>query len=281
MAFNELFDETLDINSTANYILSIQANLDGFYFVVTDTLRNKHVLFRAYEPDDDQRFTAAKIESICRDDDFLTRTYSATYLSIPSPGSTLVPSSLYDPSGRDDYFKLNITPAENEVIKVNKLRYPDAYLIFSVDGELSSLLASIFPGCEPMHHLKPLLHHLLTTRESQTENVLHLHVEKDFINVIHIAESSVKLCNTFTYKSISDLMYYVLYIARKAGLSSPAPLFVTGATVRFDEIWTGLSEYISQIRYSRPSGKTLFSYVFNEEIQHRHLNLFNLANCVL
>ncbi|MBM3420714.1 MAG: DUF3822 family protein, partial [Bacteroidetes bacterium] len=36
MAFNELFDETLDINSTANYKLSIQVSLDGFYFSLLD-----------------------------------------------------------------------------------------------------------------------------------------------------------------------------------------------------------------------------------------------------
>ena len=48
MPFLELFDETLDINSTENYELSVQVSPDGFPFCLLDTIRNKYVLLRSF-----------------------------------------------------------------------------------------------------------------------------------------------------------------------------------------------------------------------------------------
>lgn len=279
MAFNELFDETLDINSTANYKLSIQVNLDGFYFSVLDTLRNKYVLFRAYEPDNEGKLSSERIESIYREDDFLSRGYAAVNLSVPTLKSTVVPAQLYDPAGRDDYFLLNNQKEETEEICVNRLRYPDSFIVFSMNTELRSLLAGIFPGSDPVHHLKPLLYSLSTGKKSNAEHLLHLHVEKEFMNVVLLSDESIRLCNTFEYKNTSDLMYFLLYVVKKSDLPAGTPLSVSGATVRFDEIWSGLSDYIGNIRYAKPSGTNLFSYVFGEEILHRHLNLFSLDSC--
>jgi hypothetical protein len=279
MAFNELFDETLDINSTTNYKLSIQVNLDGFYFSVLDTLRNKYVLFRAYEPDNEGKLSLERIESIYREDDFLNRSYGAVNLLVPTLKSTVVPAQLYDPAGRDDYFLLNNQKEEDEEILVTRLRYPDSFIVFSINTDLRSLLTGIFPGYDPVHHLKPLLYTLITGKQSHPEHLLHLHVEKEFMNVVLLSGESIGLCNTFEYKNTSDLMYYLLYVVKKSDLPAGIPLSVSGTTFRFDEIWSGLSDFIGNIRYAKPSGTNLFSYVFGDEILHRHLNLFSLDNC--
>ena len=279
MSFSELFDETLDINSTGNYILSIQANLDGFYFCLLDTLRNKFVLFRSYEPLDDKKFTVEDIREICSKDDFLLRQYSAVKIIVPASRSTLVPSQLYDPAGKDDYFEFNHLPHAGDVVRANRLKHPDAFLLFSADSVLLGFLHERFGGTEVSHHLKPLLYQILSGREASSGSRLHLHVEREYINVVHINEGTLSLCNTFPYRNTSDLMYYLLNVAKKVGIQSNATLYLSGTTARFDEIWSGLSEYIRNIRYAIPEGKYLYSYVFNEELLHRHFNLFSIASC--
>ncbi len=96
MPFLELFDETLDINSTENYELSVQVSYDGLSYSILDTLRNKFILLRDYEPDDNGYLDNGKIGEIIANDDFLTRRYKKINLITPSPGSTLVPSALFD-----------------------------------------------------------------------------------------------------------------------------------------------------------------------------------------
>jgi len=77
MPFLELFDETLDINSTENYELSVQMSRDGFTFTILDTLRNKYILLRSHDPDDDKYLSADKISEIISKDDFLTKKYKS------------------------------------------------------------------------------------------------------------------------------------------------------------------------------------------------------------
>jgi hypothetical protein len=279
MSFGELFDETLDINSTGNYILSIQANLDGFYFCLLDTLRNKFVLFRSYEPEDGKLFTIDDIRKICSDDDFLVRQYAGVRIVVPTPLSTLVPVQLYNPAGKDDYFRFNHFQNDGETVMANRLVEPEAFLLFSVNSELSGFLSERFGGVITEHHLKPLLSQIMSGRDASAASHLHMHVEKNFINVILINDGDLKLCNSYPYRNTSDLMYYLLYIVKKAGLQSNTTLHVSGQTVRFDEIWSALSEYIRNIKYALPEGKYLYSYLFNEELLHRHFNLFSLVSC--
>ena len=139
MAFLELFDETLDINSTENYELAIQAGPDGFSFCLLDTLRNKFVLIRSFEPDDNKYYSSEIVKELIDKDDFLTRRYRRTRVIMPSSKFTLVPAPLYDPAKKDEYFNLNHKHEEHQIIS-NKITDPDAFVIFSV----SDLLCTIF-----------------------------------------------------------------------------------------------------------------------------------------
>jgi hypothetical protein len=97
MPFLELFDETLDINSTENYELSIQVSPDGFSFCILDTIRSKFVLIRAFEAEENKYFNANKINELLGKDDFLTKRYKKVSVILPSPKFTIVPSPLFDP----------------------------------------------------------------------------------------------------------------------------------------------------------------------------------------
>src|SRR5450759_1615047 len=96
MPFLELFDETLDINSTDNYELSVQVSPNGFAFCLLDTLRNKFVLIRAFEPEENKYFIADKINELISKDDFLTKRYKKVNIVMPSPKFTIVPAPLFD-----------------------------------------------------------------------------------------------------------------------------------------------------------------------------------------
>ena len=136
MPLLELFDETLDINSTENYELSVQVSSDDVSFCILDTLRNKFVLLRSYEPEDNSRFDPYRVCEIIKKDDFLTRNYKKVNILTPSAKSTLVPVSLYDESREKEYFSFNQLVVNGETVRTNWLNNPDLYIIFSVsDGK--------------------------------------------------------------------------------------------------------------------------------------------------
>jgi hypothetical protein len=279
MPFLELFDETLDINSTENYELSVQVNYDDLSFCILDTLRNKFVLLRSYEPQENLKFDLSVLADIINKDDFLIRKYKKISVITPSPKSTLVPGPLFDNSKKDEYFTFNQIPSEGETILTNKLRDPDIFVIFSLPEEITRTLNSAFPGSTFIHQLKPLFQYINFNRRSVSSNNIHVHLEGDFLNIIIFDQNTLKFCNTFHYKTISDIQYYVLYVLKRMNIRQEETIYFSGRTIKQKEILNSFSNYLSTIRFAVPEGNYTFSYVFNETELHKFLTIFSAVNC--
>jgi hypothetical protein len=279
MPFLELFDETLDINSTENYELSIQVSQDGFAFCLLDAIRNKFVMIRSFEPDENKYFNAEKVNEIITKDDFLSRRYRKVNVVMPSPKFTIVPAPLFDPGKKDEYFAFNHLMNDGSIIISNRLNDPDAFLVFSVSRQLTDLIAGFHPGVLPYHQIKPLLNHISHSRKSINGNYIQLHVEREFFNLIIFDHNLMKFCNAFKYRNITDILYFTLNVFRNLGIAQEETIHLSGLTEKYDDISSNLSMYIRNIKFSEPAGNFTFSYVFNDTAIHRFLNLFNASNC--
>jgi hypothetical protein len=279
MPFLELFDETLDINSTENYELSVQVSPDGFAFCLLDAIRNKFVLIRSFEPEENKYFSTDKINEIMTTDDFLSKRYRKVNVVMPSPKFTIVPAPLFDPGKKDEYFTFNHHPDDGNIIISNRLNDPDAFLVFSVSKPLADLLSSFHPGMLPCHQVKPLLNHIAHSRKSVNGNYIHLHVEREFFDLIIFDHNLMKFCNAFKYRNITDILYFTLNVFKKLGIKQEETLHLSGLSEKYDDLSSNLSIYIRNIKFSEPAGNFTFSYVFNDTALHRFLNLFSAVNC--
>jgi hypothetical protein len=279
MPFLELFDETLDINSTENYELTVQITINEISFCILDSLRRKFVLLRSYEPDDDSGFDHSVLSEIIKKDDFLTRQYKKTILITPSPKSTLVPGPLYDDSKKDDYFAFNQSLSDGEKILVNKLRDPDIFVIFSLPEWIRNVLNSTFPGKRPMHQLKPLLHYTSSARRAHGNMNIHVHLEGDYVNIIIFDQNILKLCNTFHFRTRSDIEYYVLYVLKRMNIRNDEAIFFSGRITVQNNLLNSFSGFLNNIRMALPSENYTYTYVLNDTELSRFLNIFNAVNC--
>ena len=279
MPFLELFDETLDINSTENYELSLQVAISGLSFSILDRLRNKFVLIRSHKPDEDKYFTTDELGEIIGKDDFLTKRYKKLSIITPSIRFTIVPSPLFDPAKKGEYFSLNHGMEENTLLLINKIADPDAYLIFPLLSPLDELLNRIYPGLQHMHHLKPLLRHISQSRKGVTGHYIHIHAEREFFNLIVFDHNTMRFCNAFTYKNISDILYFVINVFKRLSIPQEETIFLSGTTDKENDLVTGLATYLRSVKFAGPAGTFTFSYVFTETEIHRYLNLFSVINC--
>ena len=279
MPFLELFDETLDINSTENYELSLQVSPDSLIFSILDSIRNKFVLIRSFEADENKYFNADKIDELISKDDFLIKKYKKVNIIMPSPKHTIVPAVLYDPGKKDEYFSFNHTNDEGNIIISNKLNDPDTFVIFSVSKAISEIINNHYPGIHPYHHIKPLLNYISHNRKSVNGDHSHIHVERDFFNLIIFNNNILSFCNSFNYRNISDILYFVLNVYKKLDIKQESTVYFSGLTEKYDDLSSNLSIYIRTIKFSEPSGNFTFSYVFNDVELHRYLNIFTAVNC--
>lgn len=279
MPFLELFDETLDINSTENYELSVQISPDGLSFCLLDSIRNKFVLVRSFGADENKYLSADKISELLHNDDFLTKRYKKINCIVPSSKFTLVPTPLYDPAKKDEYFSFNHILEEDNIVLADKTSDPDAFLVFSVSKPIIELINRYYPGVHPHHHIKLLLEHTSSIRKSVNGNYIHAHVERDFFNLIVFNNNILKFCNSFAYRNISDILYYVLNAFKNLGIKQEETIYFSGITEKYDDLSSSFSLYVRNIKFSEPSGNFTFSYVFNDTELHRFINLFNVVNC--
>jgi len=279
MPFLELFDETLDINSTENYELSVQVSIDNISFCILDTLRNKFVLLRSYESVGNSKYDHNILGEIINKDDFLIRRYKKVCLSAISPKFTLVPASLFDVSKKDEYFTFNQVISEEETIFSSKLQNPDTFIIYSFPAGIADILKTSFPGSIFMHHLKPLLYFISVTQRSFYSNNVHIHLERDYLNMIIFDQNTLKFCNTFYYKTISDIQYYILYVLKRLNIRQEETINFSGNAIKQEEILHGFSNYLNTIKFAIPTGNYTFSYVFSETELQKFLILFSAVNC--
>ncbi len=279
MPFLELFDETLDINSTENYELSIQVSPDELSYCLLDSIRNKFVLIRSFGAEENKYFNADKIAEIIRNDDFLTKHYKKVNIVMPSQKFTLVPAPLYDPGKKSEYFTFNHNAEEGSIILADKIKDPDVYVIFSVSKAISEVISSIYPGISLHHNIKIILDQTCAHRKSVNENYLHLHVERDYFDLIVFNKNVLKFCNSFKYRNISDILYFTLNTFKNLEIKQEETIYLSGLTEKYDDLSSGFSMYVRNIKFSEPTGNFTFSYVFNDTELHRFLNLFTIVNC--
>jgi hypothetical protein len=279
MPFLELFDETLDINSTENYELSIQVSPDGLSFCILDSIRNKFVMIRSFGAEENKYFSAGKIHELLLKDDFLTKRYKKVFCVMPSSKFTLVPAALYDPGKKDEYFTFNHNLEEDNIVLIDKIGDPDAFLVFSASRSISEVINSVYPGVHPYHHIKLLLDHTSSIRKSANGSYIHVHVERDFFNLIVFNTNLLKFCNSFTYRNISDILYYVLNAFKNLSIKQEETIYFSGLTEKYDDLTSSFSLYIRNIKFAEPIGNFTFSYVFNDTELHRFINLFTVINC--
>lgn len=279
MPFLELFDETLDINSTENYELSLQVSPDGLSYGLLDTIRNKFVMVRAYTPDENKYFNADRISELVGTDDFLTRKFKRVNCVMPSLKFTLVPAPLYDPGKKTEYFTFNHNPGEDTIILANKIADPDAYLVFSASKSMAEAITGFYPGLNINHHIKLLLEHTGISSKAVNGNYICLHIERDFFNLIVFKDNILRFCNSFTYRNISDILYFIMNAFRHLDIRQEETIYFSGLTERYDDLSSNLALYVRNIRFAEPLGRFTFSYVFNDTELHQYINLFTLANC--
>jgi len=279
MPFLELFDETLDINSTENYELSLQMSPEGFSFAVLDAIRNKYILLRSHEPDENKYYTAEQINEIILKDDFAAKHYRKVNIVLPSPRFTMVPAPLYDPGRKEEYFTLNLLREENEVVLTSRIADPDSFVVFSVPNQITGLCNNLFPSAVPCHHSKPLLNQIVHNSKSGQDRYIHIHVEREYFNLILVENNVLKFINTFAYRNISDILYYTLNMFRSKGIGNDETLHFSGLTEKYDDLWSNFALYVRNLKLTAPSGNFTFSYVFNEVELHRYINLFSIASC--
>ena len=127
-------DETLDLNLTLSYKLSIQVSLNGFSFCIIDPVRNKFIalLHKNFEKnlllDDLQSLVKNYIDG----NELLNKEYKNIKIIWQSIKNTIIPQKYFDDKNLKKYFELSHKLDDLDEIHYKKLKYSDSYSVYAI-----------------------------------------------------------------------------------------------------------------------------------------------------
>jgi len=280
----EFLDETLDINSTPSYHLSIQANLDGLIFAILDTVRNKYIALKSYglteKPNHNTGFDW--YESILQKDEFLLQDYKSVGLIYVGEKSTLVPDPLFNKESISDYTDLNIEIDDYEEVCFNKINRLDTWVLYPFPVKLGNVFQKQFPNISFFHQSVPFINQLmLNQKNGGSKPEVYINLYGSMFEMAVVTSANLKLYNCFPYKNVNDLLYFILNVFNQMKLpADQTKVFLSGKITKQSSLYENLKRYITKLNFGKPDSHFSYSYTFDNLPRHSNINLLNLYHCV-
>jgi len=278
-----LFDETLDINLTQSYHISIQADLDGFSFCILNIEEHKYLGLRHIQrkqPDLELNL-AEQIKKFIKDDELLKQIYKSAGFLYSSSKSTLVPYPLFSKDNLNSYFSFNHSLNPDDIILYNKLKNTDAYNIFTIPKELLSVISDNFPNIRFYHPATPFIESILSKNIfSGKGKKVFVNIKKSFFDIAVVQSNNLELYNSFYYKNDRDFIFFIMYIYDKLKLNpKETGITLSGNIDNRSDLYQILKKFIKPVLFEKYNEYFSYSYTFNNILPHAFNSLLNLYLC--
>ncbi len=274
-------DETLDINTTQSYHLSIQVSLNGFSFSILDTVRNKFVALKNYPFDKQKGVPEDQLKDIFKKDEFLSREYKSSSYIFITDKSTLVPSPLFNKEKIKEYLMFNHPLGEHDKIFYNQIKNAGTYTVYSIPVTICEILDKQFPGIRSYHQSVPFIEQiLLKNQPAGFEYSAFIHVTPGIFDIAVSQSKKLILYNQFRYRNENDFIYFVLNIFEQLKLNPEKTLLLlSGEITKTSKYYESVKKYIKSIKFEKRDSQFTYSYTINQIPEHTFIPLLNLYNC--
>ncbi len=274
-------DETLDLNLTLSYKLSIQVSLNGLSFCILDPVRNKFVALshKKFEKDillDDLQIA---VEDYIDSNELLNKEYKSTQIIWESFKCTLIPEKYFDDKNLKKLFELNHKLDDLDEIHYKKLKYSDSYTVFIVPNQIAGVLSRKYKSARFYNQQIPFVDTVLFKHHSETKKVF-ININNDFIDIAISQKGKLQFYNAFNYKSDNDILYFIINVYEQQKLETEhTELVISGIKDKKSEFYTMLKEFIGHLKFEKNPDEFTYSYTFSKIPEHTFTNLFNLQLC--
>lgn len=278
-----LTDETLHINSTGLYYLSMRAGADGFCYCILDSSRNKFIAARCFPFHVEDIYSDEfheKIIRIINGDEFLNCKYKGVRFVYYSSKSTLVPAPLFDKDNIRLFYNFNHTPHDLETLHFNKLKNIDAFTIFSLPYNIVETIYIRFSNAKLYHQSTPFLDNVMKQKTKGSKRKVSVYVNSRFFDIAVTGGSSLQLYNNFSYRTSDEFAYFLTHIFDQLQLDpDETELAVSGDITKNSDDFAKIRKFVKNVSLDKLNDTYTYSYIFNDISSGIFSNLINVNKC--
>lgn len=256
------------------YQLSALVGADSFGYILEDEDNNLSAI-RTY----DLRQSSLR-ESLVQDT-ILRLPFRETKMMLVGPVATLVPESLFDADTKEVYLGAVSNLNSEILVQHDKVKAIKAVNVFGCPTDLGALIESFFPKASIWHQHTALITGWSKEAERVQKQHVFAHVLNRHLTVAVFDKGNLLYCNSFSYNTVRDFLYYVLLVFDTLKLNPErVPLTLSGEVMPDSEVWRELYKYVRTVLFStRPNAYRYPSDMPSGLLDHFHFDLFSLKLC--
>ena len=243
---------TISLRDTKDTKLSIQFNLDGFSFCITDNTSEEILYFYEYlfkEKKITPESLLKKIEELFKTDSYLQKDFSSVSVVHQNNLSCLVPNTYFSENKLSEYLNFNIKTLTSDFITFDDIQSIKAKNVYIPYVNINNFLFQNFGEFEYKHHLTIFIEKLISINNSD-EKVVYVNVSSDSFDVVVIQNKQLYFSNSFSFETKEDFIYYILFTFEQLKLDvEEIQLYFTGDIELESELYTITYQYIRNVLF--------------------------------
>lgn len=238
-------------NKNTNFLkLSIQVSLNGLSFCILNSKDKKIVFYKkvVFEQQLDPVKLLGQIELEYEKEKALQQAVSEIKLLFYNSLYTLVPLELFSEDQASNYLKFNAKILQTDFITYDEIEPANAVSVYIPYANITNYFFDRYGEFEYKHSISVLIENLLAREKESTK--VYLHNQAGCYDLVVIENGKLLFCNSFTYDTPEDFLYYLLFSAEQLSLDPlKFELLLLGDIDKDSDLYKMAYTYIQNISF--------------------------------
>lgn len=255
--------------------LSVQISLSGLSFLVQDENRSP-LLFKEklLEHSTTPEEILLEVETLFSEHDLWSMEFSEVSVVYTTPIYSLVPAELFDETKASEYLKFNSKILANDYVAYDQI---DALGIVVVYVPLMNVNNYFFEkyGSFNYYHSATILLKTILKNKNYSLPRIYLHFQQNSFDCLIIKDGELQLCNTYSFNSPEDFMYYTLFSMEQLKLDpETVSVYLCGDIEKDDANYEIAYNYIRNLEFV--DTENTLTAIAPEMANHQHFIIRNI-----
>jgi hypothetical protein len=202
--------ENIDLSRCKQYILTIEVHPQQFSFSLYNPIENSSYFYYQL-PKDKQKEALSAFQDFFFDNDFFTLSFRKIFIINYSSVFTYIPTLIFDEKDKNEYMQFIFVENLGKILCQDLQKF-GITILHEISDEAYNFFQRSFVNPQFVHHTASVISYFQEKGQLINGNWMIVNNTNDGIDIFCFAQNNLLLGNHFACSSISDAIYYVLFI---------------------------------------------------------------------
>ncbi len=261
--------------------LSIQVSLNGLSFCILNTQEKEVIFYKKieFEQQMDPVKILTEIELEYKKNEELQFNVDEVLLLFSNELYTLVPQNLFKEGEASNYLKLNAKILQNDFVAYDEIVNYAMVNVYIPYANITNHFFEKYGEFEYKHSITVLVNCLMQLPANSQPQVYLLNRQSSY-DLVVIEKGRLILCNTFSYSTKEDFIYYLLFTVQQLQLDPEVfELVLLGDINRDSKLYDITYKYVKNVRFHGPFHDFSFSAEIKPQMDLEEYLLLKSFQC--